>query len=162
MSRGGARTEAEGPERKCIVTGERQPKAGLVRFVVGPDGAIVPDVAGKLPGRGIYVSAERSALETAARGKLFQRAARRPVTVPEGLAGLVEGLVLRRVIDSLSPSVIIADGNNYHSYVRRWQATENKRKLPFHHTGANGAFRTAFLRRSRRGTYPCHHPPADL
>jgi len=102
MSRGGARSEADGPERKCIVTGESRPKPGLIRFVVGPEGEIVPDVAGKLPGRGIYVSSDRAALETAARGKLFQRAARRPVTVPGDLAGLVEGLILRRVIDSLS------------------------------------------------------------
>lgn len=102
MSRGGARTTAEEPERKCIVSGEVQPKGGLIRFVVGPDGQIVPDVAGKLPGRGIYVSARREALEAAVKKKLFAKAARAPVTVPDGLAELVEGLVLRRVIDSLS------------------------------------------------------------
>ena len=66
MSRGGARTTAEEPKRKCIVSGEVQPKGGLIRFVVGPDGQIVPDVAGKLPGRGIYVSARREALEARA------------------------------------------------------------------------------------------------
>ena len=59
MTRGGHRTERDVPERRCIVTGDVQPKAGLVRFVVGPDGQIVPDLADKLPGRGIWVTADR-------------------------------------------------------------------------------------------------------
>jgi predicted RNA-binding protein YlxR (DUF448 family) len=102
MTRGGARDEAEEPERKCIVSGESQPKGGLIRFVVGPEGEVVPDVAGKLPGRGMYVSADRGAIEKAAKKNLFSRAARAQVKVPEGLADMVEALVLRRVIDSLS------------------------------------------------------------
>ncbi len=102
MSRGGARADAGEPERKCIVSGESRPKAGLIRFVVAPDGRVVPDVAGKLPGRGIYVEASRQALDTAVRKKLFAKAARAQVTVPDGVADLVESLVLRRVIDSLS------------------------------------------------------------
>ena len=102
MTRGGARDEVEEPERKCIVSGESQPKGGLIRFVVGPEHSVVPDVAGKLPGRGMYVSANREAIEKAVRKNLFTRAAKAQVTVPEGLADLVEALVLRRVIDSLS------------------------------------------------------------
>ena len=102
MTRGGARDEADEPERKCIVSGVSQPKGGLIRFVVGPEGTVVPDVAGKLPGRGIYVSARREDIETAARKNLFSRAAKAPVKAPEGLADLVESLVARRVIDSLS------------------------------------------------------------
>ena len=94
----------DGPERRCIVSGETGPSARLVRFVVGPDGAIVPDVAGRLPGRGIWVSAERAAIERAAAKKLFARAARAPVTVPEGLADLVEGLLARRVRELVSLS----------------------------------------------------------
>jgi competence protein ComEC len=47
---------------------------------------------------------------------------------------------LERLIDSLQPSHIIADGNNYTSYVKRWRETCKKRKLPFHHTGTKGAF----------------------
>ena len=59
MGRGGQpKDRSEGPERKCIATGEAQPANGLIRFVVGPDGQIAPDIAGKLPGRGIWVSAE--------------------------------------------------------------------------------------------------------
>ncbi len=102
MTRGGATKDRAGtPERKCIVTGEAQPKAGLIRFVVDPDGGIVPDVLGKLPGRGIWVTAERGAIETAARKKLFSRAARQPVKVPEGLADTVEEMVARHAVELL-------------------------------------------------------------
>jgi uncharacterized protein len=91
-----------GPERRCLVTGAGQPKGGLVRFVVGPDGAIVPDVAGRLPGRGMYLAPDRDVIATAVKKKLFTRAARQPVTVPEGLSELIEALILRRLIETLS------------------------------------------------------------
>ena len=62
MGRGGVPKDREdGPDRKCIATGDVQPKHGLVRFVVGPDDHVVPDILGKLPGRGIYVAADRAA-----------------------------------------------------------------------------------------------------
>lgn len=90
------------PERRCIVTGEVQPKRGLIRFVTGPDGALVPDLAEKLPGRGIWVAADRAAIDKAAAKGLFSRAARAPVRVPDGLADLVEAGLARRVIDLVS------------------------------------------------------------
>jgi predicted RNA-binding protein YlxR (DUF448 family) len=98
MTRGGRRDEGAESERRCIVTGEVQPKAGLIRFVVGPDGMVVPDVLEKLPGRGMWVSAERAVIEKAGRGQ-FARAARQPVTVPATLAADVEAQVVRRVTD---------------------------------------------------------------
>ena len=102
MTRGGREKEQDDPERKCIATGESQPKAGLIRFCVGPEGVLVPDVVGKLPGRGIYVSASREALALAAKKNLFSRAARQAVKVPDALPDLVEHLIRRRVIDTLS------------------------------------------------------------
>ncbi|HHN72732.1 MAG TPA: RNA-binding protein [Thermopetrobacter sp.] len=102
MTRGGRDRRREDPERRCIVTGEVHPRRGLIRFVVGPDDTIVPDVAGKLPGRGIWVSAERAALDRAVRAGLFPRAARARVTVPPGLVGDVEAALLRRVTDRLA------------------------------------------------------------
>jgi predicted RNA-binding protein YlxR (DUF448 family) len=101
MTRGGRVKESDGPERRCIVTGETAPKAGLIRFVVGPDAAVVPDVMGKLPGRGMYVTADRSVLEKAAKGQ-FSRAAKAPVNVPPGLADEVERQLARRVVDLVS------------------------------------------------------------
>jgi uncharacterized protein len=102
LTRGGREQDQDVPERKCIVSGESQPKAGLVRFCVGPDNVLVPDVLGKLPGRGIYVAADRAAISKAAAKGLFARAARQPVTVPPDLADLVEALMARRVVDLVS------------------------------------------------------------
>jgi predicted RNA-binding protein YlxR (DUF448 family) len=102
MTRGGRTKDRDEPERRCIVTGESKPRGGLIRFVVGPDATVVPDVAGKLPGRGMYVSADRSAIEQAVKRRLFSRAAKTQVTPPEGLADQVHDLITRRVIDSLS------------------------------------------------------------
>ena len=103
MGRAGQpKDRSEGPERKCIATGDVQPKHGLIRFAVGPDGQIAPDLAEKLPGRGIWVSADRAALEKAATKGLFARAAKRAVTVPDGLADLLETMLARRVIELIS------------------------------------------------------------
>jgi len=102
MGRGGRDRSHEGPERRCIATGRSGPAAGMIRFVLSPEGTIVPDLAGRLPGRGIWVSASRAALERAAARNLFARAARAPVTVPEDLPGQVEALLARRVVELLS------------------------------------------------------------
>ncbi len=103
MGRGGAhKPRPDGPERKCIATGDVQPKEGLVRFVVSPDGVVFADVAGKLPGRGMYVTANRAAIDKAVTKGLFSRAAKASVTAPADLADQVEQLLLRRVIDTIS------------------------------------------------------------
>lgn len=102
MSRGTPRPAPDDPERKCLVTGEVSPKRGLIRFVAGPDDAIYPDVAEKLPGRGIYVSAERDALATAVNRKIFARGAKRQVTVPGDLVDQVERALVRRCIDRVA------------------------------------------------------------
>ena len=72
----------------------------MVRFVIGPDGSAVPDVAARLPGRGLWVTAERAAVERAARGG-FAKAARAAVKAPPDLADRVEALLARRVMDML-------------------------------------------------------------
>ena len=103
MTRGGRdRDREDGPERRCIVSGESQPRTGLIRFVVGPDNLVVPDVMGRLPGRGFYVTSDPVLIEKAATKGLFSRAARQAVKAPDGLAAQVEGLLARRVIELLS------------------------------------------------------------
>ncbi len=105
MGRGGRTKDREnGPERKCIATGEVQPKHGLIRFVTGPEGQVVPDVMGKLPGRGMWVAADPDALHKAASKGLFARAAKQPVTVPDDLVAEVERQLVRRVVDLISLS----------------------------------------------------------
>jgi len=76
--------------------------AGLIRFVVSPDGALAPDVAHKLPGRGIWVTARRTALEKAVAKGLFARAARRKVSLPPDLTELTASLLTKHVISLLS------------------------------------------------------------
>jgi predicted RNA-binding protein YlxR (DUF448 family) len=74
----------------------------MVRFVVGPDEQIVPDILGKLPGRGIWVSADKAALEKAATKNLFARSAKAPVKVPDNLVPEVEKQVTRRLVELIS------------------------------------------------------------
>jgi predicted RNA-binding protein YlxR (DUF448 family) len=102
LTSGGRDKQRGDPERRCIATGEVQPKRGLIRFAVSPDAVVVPDILEKLPGRGIWVAAERSALETAVKKGLFSRGAKQAVTVPETLVADVEALLARRVIDGIS------------------------------------------------------------
>jgi uncharacterized protein len=73
----------------------------LLRFVVGPDGAIVPDIEARLPGRGLWLQPRRDIVERAAAKRVFARAARRPVEIPQGLADRVETLLAQRCCDAL-------------------------------------------------------------
>lgn len=103
MSRGGvSRDRKDDPDRKCIATGEVQPKFGLIRFVAGPDGQVVPDILGKLPGRGVYVAADRAALEKAVSKKLFARGLKTQVQLQAELVDEVERQLVRRVIELIS------------------------------------------------------------
>jgi uncharacterized protein len=88
-----------GATRRCLVTGAVQPKAGLVRFVVSPEGAILPDVAERLPGRGLWLTSRRDIVSAAVAKRLFGRAARRPVIVDDALADRVEALLVARCRD---------------------------------------------------------------
>jgi predicted RNA-binding protein YlxR (DUF448 family) len=88
-------------ERRCIVTGETLPDNQRVRFVADPEGHIVPDIAGTLPGRGIWVKADRSAVSRAVDKKLFGRAAKAQVTADADLADRVEAGLVRRMVGDL-------------------------------------------------------------
>ena len=90
-----------GPMRTCIVTGVEGAPETMIRFVVGPEGEVVPDLARRLPGRGMWVQAERAALERAVEKKLFSRAARAPVKAAADLVDRVERLLLDRVLGDL-------------------------------------------------------------
>ncbi len=87
--------------RQCLVTGRRSTPSALVRFVIGPDDGIVPDINGKLPGRGIWVGAQRELVDQAAAKNLFGRSARRAVIVPKELSNVVEGLLIERTLNVL-------------------------------------------------------------
>lgn len=103
LTRGGQdKDHSNGPTRRCIATNEVRAKADLVRFVVGPNKQIVPDILGRLPGRGIWVTADRAALDKAVRKKLFSRGAKAQVQVAEDMLDQVEQLMLGRVTSMLA------------------------------------------------------------
>ena len=129
MSRGGRDKDRDVSERKCVVTGEVQPKAGLIRFVLGPDDMIVPDVLEKLPGRGIWVTSTRDAIETATTKKLFARGAKQQVSVPDGLVAMIDGMLARRVVDMISMSRKTGRAVTGFEKVKSWLANDEVRVL---------------------------------
>ena len=98
----GATSVATTIERTCALTREVRPISELVRFVVGPAGAAVPDVKRKLPGRGIWITATRAAIAGAAERDVFARGFRREVHVPQDLAAQTEKLLERAALDALA------------------------------------------------------------
>lgn len=99
MTRGGRRHERDGPERRCIASGESGPTDRMIRFVLDPEGRVTPDLAGRLPGRGAWLTADRALVERAVGKNLFARAFRQQVPRPDGLADLLETLLVRRLAE---------------------------------------------------------------
>ncbi|NEX94261.1 RNA-binding protein [Caulobacter sp. 17J65-9] len=87
--------------RKDLATGEVMPEERLIRFAAAPDGSVVPDLARKLPGRGMWVEASREAVDAAVKKNLFSRSAKAKLTAQPDLADLVERLLARRVLEQL-------------------------------------------------------------
>jgi predicted RNA-binding protein YlxR (DUF448 family)/ribosomal protein L30E len=98
----GATSVAPGTERTCALTREVKPVSELIRFVVGPDGAVVPDVKRKLPGRGLWVTGTRSAIERAVKRTVFARGFKREVRAAADLADTVDQLLERAALDALA------------------------------------------------------------
>lgn len=95
-------TEGEtGTQRRCLATDQIVDKASLIRFVLDPDQKVVPDLTARLPGRGLWVSADRAALELAIKKNLFSRAAKTQVKCPVDLLAQTESLLARRCLDLL-------------------------------------------------------------
>jgi len=99
MSLAVATNESEGTmrERRCIVSGDVLPEGKIIRFVVAPGGAITPDLAAKLPGRGIWVGATRAALAAAISKNLFAKTARTNVQIEDNLVARIEALLVERM-----------------------------------------------------------------
>jgi predicted RNA-binding protein YlxR (DUF448 family) len=93
---------APATERLCAATRTVRPVADMIRFVVGPGGQAVPDIKRKLPGRGIWVTANRQALQEAVRQKVFARGFKRDVQVAPDLVGQIERLLADSALDALA------------------------------------------------------------
>lgn len=102
MTRGGAVKDRTGPERRCVATGESGSTERLIRFVLDPAGRLTPDLAEKLPGRGVWLTADRALVEKAVKKRLFSRGFRQPVEAPEDLADRLEALAAARAVAALS------------------------------------------------------------
>lgn len=90
---------AFGPQRRCLVTRQAGPRDHLIRFVLDPERRVVPDLDERLPGRGMWLSADRDVVNRAVAGKLFARAARASATAEADLAETVERLLVRRALE---------------------------------------------------------------
>jgi predicted RNA-binding protein YlxR (DUF448 family) len=90
------------PQRTCLVTGESLYKDDLLRFVLNPQAALIHDITGKLPGRGMYVSLSKPMVVEAVERKLFKRAARKPITIAEHFEDEVHAHLHDRVLQGVS------------------------------------------------------------
>ena len=88
-------------ERRDLASHQVMDESRLIRFVAGPDGQVVPDLGRKLPGRGLWVAADRASIQTAAKKNLFSRAAKTRLAASDDLPDLVERLLHRRCLDQL-------------------------------------------------------------
>jgi uncharacterized protein len=98
----GPRRIKPGGERFCVATGAVTPVDDMIRFVVAPDGTVVPDLKRRLPGRGVWITATRPALRNALARKAFARSFKREVRVTRDLVESTERLLERAALDALA------------------------------------------------------------
>ncbi|MCW2314531.1 hypothetical protein SAMN06265338_102256 [Rhodoblastus acidophilus] len=94
--------DESGPERTCAVTREKAPFEDLVRFVLGPDHEVVPDIKRKLPGRGVWVSLSRQCVAQAVKKQVFARGLKDKAVAAPDLPDLVDDLLRRDALQALS------------------------------------------------------------
>ena len=92
---------APGQERLCIVAREVKPVSEMIRFVIGPDRGVVPDLKRRLPGRGVWVTSTRAAIAEAVKRRAFGRGFKAEVRVAPDLSDEVERLLERSALDAL-------------------------------------------------------------
>jgi predicted RNA-binding protein YlxR (DUF448 family) len=98
----GTTSVAPGTERTCALTREPKPVSEMIRFVVGPAGEAVPDIKRKLPGRGIWIDATRTAIEDAVKRNVFARGFKRDVKATKDLASQTDRLLEAAALDALA------------------------------------------------------------
>jgi predicted RNA-binding protein YlxR (DUF448 family) len=101
LDRGAAKV-ASGDERFCALTRTAKPVGEMIRFVVGPEGDVVPDLKRKLPGRGLWITATHAAVAEAAKRNVFARGFKRPVRADAALADRTGELLGRAALDALA------------------------------------------------------------
>lgn len=92
----------EGAVRQCALTRARRPVNDLLRFVVDPDGCVVPDLKRRLPGRGVWLTAAVDVVTAAVEKGIFARALRQTARADATLPATVEALLAKSALGSLS------------------------------------------------------------
>ena len=114
---------AGGPVRQCAVTRERLAPDALIRFVRSPDGVVVPDTFGKLPGRGAWVTADRQILADGMKQGVFSRAFKAQSTEMEDLQNEVDRQLTQRCIGLLGMAkksgVAVLGFDQVRAYIRK-------------------------------------------
>lgn len=98
----GLNADRAATSRMCVLSRVVRPVGELIRFVAGPDGEVVPDIRAKLPGRGVWVSANRVVVDQTAARKLFARALKAELRAPADLGARVDALLVQDALQSLS------------------------------------------------------------
>ena len=98
----GPRTDRSATMRMCAVSREVRAIDELIRFVVSPQGEVVPDLKRKLPGRGLWVEASRRTVAEAVRRNQFSRGFKRDVRAAATLSADTEALLVRSATDALA------------------------------------------------------------
>lgn len=88
-------------ERRDLASRQVMDESRLLRFVAGPDGSVVPDLARRLPGRGLWVEARREAVDQAIKKNAFAQSAKAPLKPPADLSDHVERLLAKRCLEQL-------------------------------------------------------------
>jgi uncharacterized protein len=151
-----------GSERLCIVTREVKPVAEMIRFVVGPDRDVVPDLKRRLPGRGVWVAATRAAVAEAVKRRAFGRGFKAEVRVSPELAAEVEHLLERSVVDALG--IVHKAGRAVLGHAQVERALANEPVVALLHAadaGRDGARKLAAVARNRLGEKAKDMPVVD-
>src|ERR1700759_2489967 len=98
----GPRTDKSATLRMCAVSREQRPVDELIRFVISPQGEVIPDIKRKLPGRGLWISASRQTVAEAVRRHQFSRGFKREVRVADSLAADTETMLARAAVEALA------------------------------------------------------------
>ena len=122
-----AKPDKDGPERKCVLTGDKADRAALIRLALSPDGEVLADVRAKAPGRGAWVGVDRDALQRALdsgklKAALFRAFRRRDLTVSPDLPEQIEKQLERAALDRLGlearASTIVTGGERIDAAAR--------------------------------------------
>jgi hypothetical protein len=93
--------ESDMRDRRCLVSGEVLAESELVRFAADPDGNVVPDIAAALPGRGMWVHADKVSVTIAVTKNLFSKSAKTSLKADADLPDRVERLLAQRMLSDL-------------------------------------------------------------